>query len=220
MHVVENKAFRRYKVLSYDPKTNFCKAVPYQDDVPAGILEKKSEFMDEFVEEEGSEAENDEEVDALVAQTKQMEELMSSEIHDLKNTWFVFNKKMNTSLSVMPAEMMNTYDMIAKTLPVPTFELYRYASSKSLYDILNEITSKMAHYYFSIYQALFSNDQDDLKRQQALFLSSNDPVDRAKKVVFLFSEFIEMLDKKMYYVQKTAEEFKDRNKKTILEGAL
>jgi len=29
-----------------------------------------------------------------------------------------------------------------------------------------------------------------------------------------------MLDKKMYYVQKTAEEFKDRNKKSMLEAAL
>lgn len=43
---------------------------------------------------------------------------------------------------------------------------------------------------------------------------------RAKKMVFLYSEFIEMLDKKMYYVNKTAEEFKNRNKKTMLEGAL
>ena len=94
-----------------------------------------------------------------------MQDLMTSEINDLKNTWFVFNKKLNTSLSVMPNEMMNTYDMIAKTLPIPSFELYRYSSSKTLYDILNEITSKMAHYYFSIYQALFTNDDKEIKRQ-------------------------------------------------------
>jgi hypothetical protein len=120
--------------------------------------------MEEFTKDDEAERlAHEEEETALLQQTKQMEDLMTSEIHDLKNTWYVFNKKMSSCLGVMPTEMMNTYDMIAKTLPVPNFELHRYTNTKSLYDILNEITSKMAHYYFSIYQALFSNNPDDLK---------------------------------------------------------
>ena len=109
-------------MLSYDPKTNFCRAIPFDDNVPEPILTNKSEFMEEFTKDET--AEPTEEETALVTETKQMKDLMTSEIHDLKNTWFVFNKKMTTALSVMPAEMMNTYDMIAKTLPVPSFDLY------------------------------------------------------------------------------------------------
>ncbi len=65
MHVVENKSFRRFKVLSYDPKTNFCRAIPFDDDVPSSILNVKSEFMEEFTKDE--EGEPTEEESALVA---------------------------------------------------------------------------------------------------------------------------------------------------------
>ena len=119
----------------------------------------------------------------------------------------------------MPSEMMNTYDMIVKTLPMPVFEMKRYSSSKSLYQILNEITSKMAHYYFSIYQALFAKDTKEIILQQQKFLDSDDPFIRANQITFLYSDFIEMLDKKMYYLNKTAQEFKEKSKKAMLENA-
>lgn len=38
-------------------------------------------------------------------------------------------------------------------------------------------------------------------------------------MIYLFDELHSVIDKKLYYVQKTAEEFKDRNKTSMLEHA-
>ncbi len=46
-----------------------------------------------------------------------------------------------------------------------------------------------------------------------------DPILRSRKVIYLFDELHSVIDKKLYYVQKTAEEFKDRNKTSMLEHA-
>lgn len=147
------------------------------------------------------------------------EDLINSEITDLKNTWFQYNKRMNSSLMILPAEMLNTYDMVVKTLPVPNFEMYRYRNEVPLYELFNQITCKMAHYYFSLFQALFSKDQKDMKEQMRLFLECDDPISRSKKVIYLFDEFTHLLDQKCYYIQKTAEEFKERSKQAMLESA-
>jgi len=50
-------------------------------------------------------------------------------------------------------------------------------------------------------------------------LNITDPILRSRKVIYLFEELHSVIDKKLYYVQKTAEEFKDRNKTSILEHA-
>lgn len=42
---------------------------------------------------------------------------------------------------------------------------------------------------------------------------------RSKKVIYLFDEFTHLLDQKCYYIQKTAEEFKERSKQAMLESA-
>jgi endopeptidase La len=161
--------------------------------------------------------------DILVSETcpdkSHFEDLINSEITDLKNVWFQFNKRMNSSLMILPSEMLNTYDMVVKTLPVPNFEMYRYRNEVSLYELFNQITCKMAHYYFSLFQALFSKDQKDMKIQMRQFLECDDPIMRSKKVIFLFDEFTHLLDQKCYYIQKTAEDFKERSKQAMLEGA-
>ena len=77
----------------------------------------------------------------------------------------------------------------------------------------------MAHYYFSMFQALFSKDQKDMKHQMKEFLVQDDPIMRSKKVIYLFDEFTSLLDQKCYYIQKTAEEFKERSKQAMLENA-
>lgn len=77
----------------------------------------------------------------------------------------------------------------------------------------------MAHYYFSLFQALFSKDQKDVKLQMKRFLECDDPMMRSKKVIYLFDEFTHLLDQKCYYIQKTAEEFKERSKQAMLESA-
>lgn len=115
--------------------------------------------------------------------------------------------------------MLNTYDMVIKTLPVPNFEMHRYRNEVSLYELFNQITCKMAHYYFSLFQALFSKDQKDMKTQMRRFLESDDPIMRSKKVIYLFDEFTHLLDQKCYYIQKTAEDFKERSKQAMLESA-
>jgi hypothetical protein len=48
--------------------------------------------------------------------------------------------------------------MVVKSLAVPSFEIHKYQNPENINDIFNEIVFKMAHYYFSIYQALFSKD--------------------------------------------------------------
>ena len=90
---------------------------------------------------------------------------MTSEVQDLKNSWFVFSKKIGQVLTMMPVETMTTYEMIVKSLPIPNFEIHRYSEDKSLYDILNEITARMANYYLQIFQALFSNDADSIRME-------------------------------------------------------
>ena len=40
----------------------------------------------------------------------------------------------------------------------------------------------------------------------------NDPIARSRKTLFFYEELLALIDKKLYYVQKTAEEFKERSK--------
>lgn len=210
MNVVESKSFKRYKVISFDETTNFSKCVEFEDrnyTVRNAEGERVDMKLPEILASEDC------------PDKGHFEDLINSEITDLKNTWFQFNKRMNSSLMVLPSEMLNTYDMVVKTLPVPNFELYRYRNEVSLYELFNQITCKMAHYYFSMFQALFSKDQKDMKHQMKMFLECDDPMTRSKKVIYLFDEFTHLLDQKCYYIQKTAEDFKERSKQAMLESA-
>ena len=51
------------------------------------------------------------------------------------------------------------------------------------------------------------------------FLQTKDPMHRSRKLINLFEEMHGIIDKKLYYVQKTAEEFKERSKTAMLEHA-
>ena len=51
------------------------------------------------------------------------------------------------------------------------------------------------------------------------FIQTRDPLHRSRKLVNLYSELHDIIDKKLYYVQKTAEEFKERSKTSLLEHA-
>ena len=53
----------------------------------------------------------------------------------------------------------------------------------------------------------------------AAFLKTRDPLHRSRKLINLFEEMHGIIDKKLYYVQKTAEEFKERSKTSLLEHA-
>ena len=77
----------------------------------------------------------------------------------------------------------------------------------------------MAQYYFSVFQAIFAKDNDSVRPSIADFLSLQDPMMRSRKIIFYYEELHQLIDKKLHYVQKMAEEFKERSKTSLLEHA-
>mmetsp|Transcript_34657 Transcript_34657/g.53048 ORF Transcript_34657/g.53048 Transcript_34657/m.53048 type:complete len:142 (+) Transcript_34657:868-1293(+) len=140
-----------------------------------------------------------------------------SEVFELKNTWFLYNKKINSVLVILPEEVLSRYDVVSKSLQPPVFDMGKYPVDSKFIDIFNEVTYKMAQYYFSVYQALFSKDNDSVKPLITDFLQIQDPIHRSRKIISYFEEFYEIIDKKLYYYQKTADEFKERSKTNLLE---
>jgi ATP-dependent Lon protease len=202
--VVESNSHKRYKVKSYDEVTNFCMAEDFDDTGSASFMPTDAD------------------------KTK---DLLMSELFELKNLWFVFNKKMNSILTILPAEVLNRYDMVAKTLQTPVFDVTRYTPSSStpgidplvpevtFQETFDEIVYKMAQYYFSVFQAIFAKDNDSVRPSIADFLSLQDPMMRSRKIIFYYEELHQLIDKKLHYVQKMAEEFKERSKTSLLEHA-
>lgn len=43
-------------------------------------------------------------------------DLLASELFELKNLWFLYNKKINQLLMILPQEVLNRYDMVVKSL--------------------------------------------------------------------------------------------------------
>lgn len=88
-----------------------------------------------------------------------------SELYELKNMWFLYNKKINNLLVILPQEILNRYDMVAKTLQMPVFDVSKYPVNNSYIDTFNEIVYKMAQYYFSVFQAIFAKDNESVRPQ-------------------------------------------------------
>lgn len=51
------------------------------------------------------------------------------------------------------------------------------------------------------------------------FLKIQDPIHRSRKLISYFEELHGIIDKKLFYVQKMADEFKERSKTNLLEHA-
>lgn len=77
----------------------------------------------------------------------------------------------------------------------------------------------MAQYYFSVFQAIFAKDNDSVRPSISDFLALQDPMMRSRKIIFYYEELHQLIDKKLHYVQKMAEEFKERSKTSLLEHA-
>ena len=108
--MVESNTHRRFKIKSYDEATNFCTAEDYEDTTALtmgknGKLESPGE--------------------------EKFKDLITSELFELKNIWFVFNKKINSVLTILPQEVLGRYDMVAKTLQPPVFDVTRYPTSEA-----------------------------------------------------------------------------------------
>jgi hypothetical protein len=89
--VVESNTHKRFKIQTYDEVSNFCQAEEYEDTLIGEKLVKgKSD--------------------------DKQKDLLMSELYELKNLWFVYNKKINSVLAILPQEVLQRYDMVAKTL--------------------------------------------------------------------------------------------------------
>ena len=51
------------------------------------------------------------------------------------------------------------------------------------------------------------------------YLKIQDPIHRSRKIISYFEELHGIIDKKLFYVQKMADEFKERSKTSLLEHA-
>lgn len=81
--------------------------------------------------------------DVPVSSNTHTKDLYASELFELKNLWFTFNKKINSILAILPQEVLNRYDMVSKTLQPPVFDATRY-SPEAPADMFNEVIYKMA----------------------------------------------------------------------------
>jgi len=80
--VVESVSEKRFQVLDYDELTNFCTAVEFKD----------------------TPTEPEQDSDKAKAR---FDDLLMSEMHELKNLWFIYNKKINSMVAILPQEMLN-----------------------------------------------------------------------------------------------------------------
>jgi len=195
IQVVQSNSSKRFVIKSYDESTNFCMAEEYNDVVSESIEKMKEENF---------------------------KDLLMSELFELKNIWYMYTKKINSLLVILPQEILSRYDMVAKTLQMPVFDITKYGTEENpvpFKDIFNEIVFKMGQYYFSIFQALFSKDNEAVRPQIQDFLEIKDAVHRSRKLISYFEELHSIIDQKLFYVQKMNEELKERQKTNLLEQA-
>lgn len=126
--MIESNSSSRYKVNEYDAQTNFCQAVP---------------FVDTSLDETFNTSESGVELN--------QKDLLASELFELKNLWFIYNKKINQLLMILPQEVLNRYDMVVKSLLVPLFDVTKYPPKTEYVDIFNEVTFKMGQFYFAVF---------------------------------------------------------------------
>lgn len=193
---IESFNTRRFRVEEFDSNTNFCQA---------------QEFTDLTFEQTFGKSKTGVKLDP--------KDLLASELFELKNLWFVYNKKINGLLMILPAEVLNRYDMVVKSLNPPVFDVHKYPPETKFEDIFDECVYKMGQFYFAVFQALFSKDNETMRPMISSFLSAKDPLHRSRKLINLYEEMHGIIEKKMYYVHKTAEEFKERSKTSLLEHA-
>ena len=128
MTMIESNTSRRFKINEYDSATNFSQAVPYLDT-----------SLTEAFNTGGSGVELN------------SKDLLASELFELKNLWFIYNKKINQLLMILPQEVLNRYDMVVKSLQVPLFDITKYPAETEYVELFNEVTFKMGQFYFAVF---------------------------------------------------------------------
>jgi hypothetical protein len=110
--LVESNTSKRFQIKSFNEVTNFCLAEDYEDTTAVMTTTNQEGKL----------------VTSNIPNEK-FKDLLMSEVYELKNLWFVYNKKINTILSILPQEVLGRYDMVAKTLQPPVFDMSRYPSA-------------------------------------------------------------------------------------------
>ena len=90
--------------------------------------------------------------------------------------------------------------MVVKSLQPPVFDVIKYHFKTTYLEIFNEVVFKMGQFYFAIFQAIFSKDNESMRPMIASFLQTTDPLHRSRKLINLYDEMHGIIDKKLYYV--------------------
>lgn len=127
---IESFNTRRFRVVEYDSSTNFCMAQEFED------LPLTQSFSDAKPSE------------GLELSPK---DLLQSDLHELKNLWVTYNKKINGLMMILPAEVLNRYDMVVKSLLPPVFDSYKLPTDIKFEVLFDEAVYKMGGYYFAVF---------------------------------------------------------------------
>ena len=76
--IIESNSNKRYRVVDFNSSSNFCNAVPYEDEDSIPLLKNQNETDQKY------------------------KDLLMSEVFELKNTWILQNKKINSVLVILP----------------------------------------------------------------------------------------------------------------------
>ena len=126
MTYILSSSTARYRLLEYDTTSNFAKCEPFND---IQTVPKNSDVK---------------------IDPKHIKDLLASELFELKNLWFAYNKKINTLLMILPQDVVNRYDMVVKSLSPPQFENNKF-SNVDYEDVFDEAVFKMAQFYFAVF---------------------------------------------------------------------
>lgn len=116
--VVESNNARRYQIHKYDSKTNFAKAAPFNDKHDGAKGKPEGHIVSEDID-------------------QNYKDLLSSELFELKSAWYLYNKKINQVLMVLPQDLINRYDVVAKSMQSPVFDMSKHSPDKSLVEIFD-----------------------------------------------------------------------------------
>jgi hypothetical protein len=83
--IVQSVSDRRYRVKSYNELSNYCIAEEYQDQEKFYLFPQ-----------DGSQSK------VVLEESSKYKDLLMSELYELKNMWFLYNKKINNLLVILP----------------------------------------------------------------------------------------------------------------------
>jgi len=118
--MIESVNTKRYRITDYDGDANYAKAQEFTDFTFEHTFGKSREGAD-----------------------INPEDLLAAELYEMKNLWFVYNKKINSLLHILPQEVLNRYDLVIKSLTTPVFDKHKYPAKVTQAEMFHECVYKM-----------------------------------------------------------------------------